>query len=166
MTCVNQECIDPCMTGFCGVNAECHVENHTPICECPSNYTGDPFLQCTLEKVEPEINPCDPNPCGRNAMCREQDEVAACLCLPDHYGNPYESCMPKCNSNSDCPSNRMCIRNECYDPCPGICPPDSHCLMDNHLPMCNCKEGYTGDPYQNCTKIEQKGTNIHSDIFN
>lgn len=45
--CVNQKCIDPC-PGTCGINAKCQVVNHNPICSCPPNFTGDPFLRCTI----------------------------------------------------------------------------------------------------------------------
>ena len=45
MACSNQKCIDPCR-GSCGINAECKVHNHKPICYCLSGLTGDPFTQC------------------------------------------------------------------------------------------------------------------------
>ena len=43
--CVNQKCVDPC-PGTCGQNAQCRVNNHSPICSCISGYTGDPFSRC------------------------------------------------------------------------------------------------------------------------
>lgn len=43
--CVNQKCIDPC-PGTCGLNARCEVINHSPICSCQADYTGDPFTRC------------------------------------------------------------------------------------------------------------------------
>lgn len=43
--CTNLHCIDPC-SGSCGLNAECTVINHNPICKCPRRYTGDPFTRC------------------------------------------------------------------------------------------------------------------------
>lgn len=43
--CSNQRCIDPCV-GSCGVNAECKVVNHNPICTCPVFYSGEPFSRC------------------------------------------------------------------------------------------------------------------------
>lgn len=43
--CMNQKCVDPC-PGSCGVNARCHVINHTPSCSCDSGFTGDPFQGC------------------------------------------------------------------------------------------------------------------------
>lgn len=43
--CINQRCVDPC-AGSCGVQAECRVLNHNPICSCPRGYVGDPFRAC------------------------------------------------------------------------------------------------------------------------
>lgn len=45
--CVNQKCIDPC-PGTCGIGAKCQVVNHNPICSCPPQYTGDPFVRCQI----------------------------------------------------------------------------------------------------------------------
>lgn len=43
--CINLKCVDPC-PGTCGLNAKCQVINHSPICSCPPEYTGDPFTSC------------------------------------------------------------------------------------------------------------------------
>lgn len=46
--CINNKCQDPC-PGTCGVNAQCQVVNHNPVCSCGSDYTGDPFVRCFVE---------------------------------------------------------------------------------------------------------------------
>ena len=43
--CINRKCQDPC-PGLCGINANCNVRNHVPICICIPGYVGDPFSQC------------------------------------------------------------------------------------------------------------------------
>lgn len=43
--CINQKCIDPC-PGSCGLNAQCVVQNHVPICSCFDHYVGNPFVVC------------------------------------------------------------------------------------------------------------------------
>lgn len=43
--CVNLKCVDPCV-GTCGQNAQCRVNNHSPICFCRPGHTGDPFTRC------------------------------------------------------------------------------------------------------------------------
>lgn len=46
LACIKQKCLDPC-TGSCGVNTECRVHNHIPICTCMEDHTGDPFILCS-----------------------------------------------------------------------------------------------------------------------
>ena len=46
LSCSNMKCIDPCI-GTCGINAQCRVNRHHPLCSCPIRYTGDPFTRCT-----------------------------------------------------------------------------------------------------------------------
>lgn len=96
-------------------------------------------------------SPCTPSPCGTNAVCREQNGAGSCSCLPEYIGNPYEGCRPECVHNTDCPSNKACMRNKCQDPCPGTCGQNADCQVVNHLPTCTCRPGYTGDPFRYCS---------------
>lgn len=152
LACINQKCRDPC-PGTCGANAECRVVSHTPNCICVIGFVGDPFTQCMPQQI-PQVQevprPCEPSPCGANAICREQNGAGSCTCLSDYIGNPYEGCRPECVLNSDCASNRACIRNKCVDPCPGTCGQNADCHVVNHLPQCSCRSGYTGDPFRYC----------------
>lgn len=43
--CFNTKCRDPCIN-TCGINAECHTVNHSPVCSCPIEYTGNPLRSC------------------------------------------------------------------------------------------------------------------------
>ena len=45
LACVNQKCLSPC-PGICGLNTQCRVVNHSPICTCNPGFTGDPFTRC------------------------------------------------------------------------------------------------------------------------
>jgi len=47
MACMQQKCRDPC-PGSCGIMAQCSVVNHVPICSCLPDYTGDPFVGCSM----------------------------------------------------------------------------------------------------------------------
>lgn len=152
LACINKKCKDPC-PGVCGANAECRVVSHTPSCFCITGYIGDPLVQCSVEppRTEPDKStPCEPSPCGDNAVCREQNNAGSCTCLFGYIGNPYEGCRPECILNSDCPPSKACITNKCGDPCPGTCAQNAECLVINHLPVCNCLVGYTGDPFNYC----------------
>lgn len=170
--CVNQKCIDPC-PGTCGITAKCQVVNHNPICSCPSRYTGDPFVRCSLirkfqtsqiknysiinlfiapEPVQP-INPCVPSPCGPNSQCKEINDSPSCSCLPDFIGSP-PNCRPECVGNNECASHLACINQKCKDPCPGTCGAYAECRVLSHTPNCACTSGYTGDPFTGCVLIQ------------
>lgn len=43
--CLQQKCRDPC-PGSCGLNAECNVISHNPMCRCLPQYEGNPFIAC------------------------------------------------------------------------------------------------------------------------
>ena len=125
------------------------------MCVCSIGYVGDPFTQCAVQPTVSyeQVTPCIPNPCGSNALCRELNGAGSCKCIENYFGNPYEGCRPECTLNSDCQSNRACIKNRCQDPCPGTCGQNADCQVVNHLPSCSCRIGYSGDPYRFCNII-------------
>lgn len=182
LACINQKCKDPC-PGSCGINTECRAISHTPMCVCASGFTGDPFVRCIPQSEyfflsyvrnfflradsritfsfagDPvpmdKVAPCSPSPCGPNAVCRELNGAGSCTCLPEYFGNPYEGCRPECIINSDCTSDRACIRSKCQDPCPGTCGPRAVCHVINHSPSCTCLPDHTGDPFSYCNQISK-----------
>nr|XP_027235379.1 neurogenic locus notch homolog protein 3-like [Penaeus vannamei] len=151
--CINQRCVDPC-AGSCGVQAECRVLNHNPICSCPRGYVGDPFRAChpAPEPVLPptHVTPCHPDPCGTTHACTASGTVAYCTCLPGFFGDARVQCRPECLVSSDCPLTLSCISQKCRDPCPGTCGNNALCSVVSHNPVCACPEGYTGDPFTDC----------------
>lgn len=52
--CINQKCQNPC-TGACGLRADCRVINHNPVCQCPSTFIGDPFIQCIPKREKKKL---------------------------------------------------------------------------------------------------------------
>lgn len=118
----------------------------------PPRFTENTFLFSAAPIVlsQPEIrNPCVPSPCGPNSQCRDIGGSPSCSCLPDYLGNP-PNCKPECSINPECPSNLVCIRQKCVDPCPGSCGLNAQCSVVNHIPICICADGYTGDPFASC----------------
>lgn len=162
LACINQKCSDPC-PGLCGTMAKCNIISHTAQCVCEMGYEGDPFTEC--RRVSQSVStiaraqPCQPSPCGANAQCLERNGVGACQCLPEYFGNPYEGCRPECILNSDCPGNRACQQNKCRDPCPGTCALNADCTTLNHVPRCECLQGFSGDPYRICQRLEKRKKN-------
>lgn len=92
---------------------------------------------------------CIPSPCGPNSKCELIGSNTACACLPGYIGAPPQ-CRPECTINTECSSQLACINQKCRDPCQGSCGIDANCHVLNHLPICNCNDGYTGDPFIQC----------------
>lgn len=174
MACINQKCVDPC-PGACGNDAVCTVNNHLPSCSCLQGYTGDPFVRCYpslpgkfiiilhiksveeyvtnitciyFQEHEP-VNPCSPSPCGANAECIN----GICTCIAEYHGDPYYGCKPECVLSTDCPRNKACMRNKCDDPCMGTCGNGAVCEVFNHIPMCTCPSGTTGNAFHSCSQV-------------
>lgn len=100
----------------------------------------------------PVGDPCSPSPCGLYAECRAIGDQAACSCLKNYIGLP-PNCRPECVVNTDCPPNQACISEKCRDPCIGSCGQNADCRVQNHIPVCLCQPGYTGDPFTLCSQI-------------
>lgn len=49
------------------------------------------------------------------------------------------------------------MNQKCRDPCSGACGLQTECQVHLHAAVCSCKEGYTGDPFQNCHRRENIG---------
>merc|ERR1712080_618309 len=45
LACFDYHCKDPCI-GTCGQGAVCKVQDHRPVCSCPSGFKGDPLAAC------------------------------------------------------------------------------------------------------------------------
>lgn len=161
LACIGQRCQDPC-PGACGINAICVVENHNPICNCPTGYNGDPFFLCETDSYLPpapppaQKDPCSPNPCGSNAQCVVLNGQPTCSCQRNYVGNPNVGCKPECILSTDCPDSQACIRQTCQDPCPGTCGVNALCVVRNHNPICSCQKGFSGDPFSQCSPTRKK----------
>lgn len=108
---------------------------------------------------EEPINPCIPSPCGPNSQCRTQNNLPVCSCLSSYIGRP-PNCRPECMLNSDCRSNLACINLKCQNPCIGSCGLNAECSVSNHIPLCTCNSGLSGDPFIRCHEKPQcKDTN-------
>lgn len=150
--CIGNRCKDPC-PGSCGVNANCRVEKHHPVCTCNEDYTGNPVIRCfPIPEHMPKEDPCMPNPCGLNTLCQSISGRAVCSCLPDFFGDPQLGCRPECVLNSDCPLNKACLDRHCLDPCAAgnLCGIHAVCQVKDHTATCICPDGFMGDPFFQC----------------
>lgn len=83
------------------------------------------------------------------------NEQAICSCLIGYMGAP-PSCRPECLVDSDCTSLMACSNQKCINPCQGSCGLNAECRVHNHIPICYCRSGFTGDPFSQCTLIQSK----------
>ncbi|CAG7819415.1 unnamed protein product [Allacma fusca] len=168
--CYGSKCVSACDPSPCGVNADCESYNHKSICKCLRGYTGDPFVQCAQQSpiarriisvpntqaLASYSNPCSPSPCGTNANCHVSGDRPVCTCAPGHQGNPLTYCSRgECSSNSECPSFKVCENFNCVNPCSTACGPNAACDVRNHIPVCSCPPGYTGDPVRHCRVYDE-----------
>lgn len=52
--------------------------------------------------------------------------------------------------NNECPTDKVCHNNRCINPCSTSCGVDSECTVRNHVTVCQCPKGFTGDPFVSC----------------
>lgn len=116
LACIGQKCRDPC-PGTCGIQAKCQVIGHNPICSCPVGYSGDPRVQCKIDRIpvfpKPECevdrdcpsnkacveqrcrDPCTERVgiCAPNAICQVIAHRPVCGCPEGYTGNPQFQCI-------------------------------------------------------------------------
>ncbi|XKL64389.1 hypothetical protein PGB90_004475 [Kerria lacca] len=152
-SCLGEKCVNPCSSGVCGVNAKCEVRGATPICSCPRDMTGDPFVRC--RPFEP-ADLCEPNPCGANTKCtpghdNTGKERPVCTCLPGYVGDALTACRRgECQSDQECRSDQVCLNYECRSVCTDQCGIDAICNAQNHVATCSCPPGYAGNAITRC----------------
>lgn len=166
-SCIDGICRDPCN---CGINAECRIKDHKPVCSCKQGYEGNAQIECIRIgcRADDECSPqhscinrqcvaacsADLNPCGLHAECYGINHRPVCECLPGFSGNPHQSCIPLgCRSDSECPSDQACVNGKCQNPCESTaaCAADEICKTYNHRPECACPAGYI--PHNNACVI-------------
>ncbi|XP_037052037.1 neurogenic locus notch homolog protein 1-like isoform X1 [Bradysia coprophila] len=139
--------------GACGVGADCNLRGLTPVCSCPRDMTGDPFISC---RPFTKADLCEPNPCGTNAQCvpghdNTGRERPVCTCFAGYTGNPLSYCARgECQTDSECSDNRSCLNYQCVNPCVGQCGAGATCEARRHLAVCKCPHGTDGDALVSC----------------
>ena len=93
------------------------------------------------------------NPCGENAICENNGQRPTCSCPDGHAGDPYVRCVRgDCIANEDCNVDQACKDFRCVDPCSFSCGNGADCTPRNHVAICRCPRGRTGDPFQVCIR--------------
>jgi hypothetical protein len=156
--CLNEKCLNPCISSRCGKGAECQPQQHRANCVCPAGTQGNPLVSCitglcqynedcadheACDRLNRVCRPvCDEQSCGTNAYCKGTRHQPSCFCRDGTAGNPYVSCSvekspprPECTIDSECPSQLACINQHCENPCirANICSRDQTCTVQELL---------------------------------
>ncbi|KAJ8664368.1 hypothetical protein QAD02_006030 [Eretmocerus hayati] len=136
--CVKEKCRNPCDNVTCGMNAECFVKDHEPVCLCKNGFKGDPYLWCETTKLE---NNCSPNPCNEAVskceMPNVDDDWPVCTCEKPELCTALAK-FKECRDDSECPNLSACIDWHCRDPCIiNSCDSDEFCVVHEQKPYCS-----------------------------
>jgi len=74
--------------------------------------------------------------------------------LIGYAGNP-PNCHPECVTSADCPQNKACSNQKCYDPCRDYCGSQAQCRVISHVAMCYCPPGMIGNPLRACIRQQE-----------
>jgi hypothetical protein len=101
------------------------------------------------------VSSCSSGTCGQNAQCSIIGGRPVCSCFRGYLGDPLSLCKrAECLDNSECRGHLTCRNGRCIDPCEGTCGANAICNAKNHLPVCSCPAGYTGDPFSHCRHFD------------
>lgn len=78
-----------------------------------------------------------------------------CFILEDYQLNLPNITTSKleCIVSGDCSNDLTCINHECNDPCRNSCGLGASCHVVSHVPMCSCRQNFTGNPFKQCDPI-------------
>merc|ERR1712088_1012939 len=54
------------------------------------------------------------------------------------------------------PTQDACKDYQCVDPCAISCGQGADCTVQNHVAICRCPRGTTGDPFRNCRRFTRE----------
>ncbi|CAG0881855.1 unnamed protein product [Darwinula stevensoni] len=175
--CIDRVCRNPCESAAaCGECALCQVANHSPQCTCPAEMVGNPSVLC---QRPPKACTGDRG-CGRGGVCRDGfctnacrgDDGCSCgeTCVQNVCHKKCSNtndcsrshlcrdgiCVSGCRSDNDCPNDQACAKSKCTNPCAERkpCGKGAQCLASDHQAVCLCPNGFVGDPFALCEKVE------------
>lgn len=123
-SCQNTRCVDPCV-GLCAIDAQCHVQQHQPVCVCADGFVGNPLVQCRRPPIHDIESKCN------------------CETVTTQF-------RPRLDSQLILSYTYEKVPREPSNPCrPSPCGAYSDCRVLGDRPVCSCQPLYIGAP-PNC----------------
>lgn len=150
LACLKNRCVDPCR-GTCGVQAQCRVINHNPICSCLAGFTGDPFTRCTPAPISvtptpPPLPPpltATPKPPSSTLPPIAETTVKVDDVIVPQTEKPYVTPRPEVViPQPPAPPPDPCV--------PYPCGANALCHPQGNYHVCKCLPGYFGNPELGC----------------
>lgn len=140
-----------CQNNICTQELRCKSDEECSINEkCIQNALGQAECQDSCSLVV----------CGRNAECSVRNHEAICTCKPGYRGNPNDDKLGcrhvECETNVQCSNDKLCDQYMCKIAClvHNPCGKNALCSAENHLQVCYCQPGFTGNPQIGCQLID------------
>lgn len=141
-----------------------YIRDENGNCVCPPNYALNENDECIPCPIEKGLKVNDRVRC----VCALErgmiiDERGNCVC-PIEFGYRLDirgNCLPggpECEVNDDCPDHKYCDQQSktCADPCLTTqCGIDAFCNATNHQGICQCINGYSGEPTVICKESKK-----------
>lgn len=132
-------------------------------CKLPGSCISNDDCPSTAACIDNSCrSPCDNiRACGVNAECLTVNHEASCRCPSRTIGDPLKSCTAiECDDSNDCADTEACINFKCINPCllDNVCGSNADCFALNHIGICTCKPGSTGDPHLGCIAVQYCAT--------
>lgn len=121
-----------------------------PTNDCPSRQCKDDPNAITTPCGDPCPRTCENKDDNGSRPCIEICIINGCKCKEGFVKGSDGKCIPV----ESCPATKKCGKNEIYDTCPPLCPPEDTCQSyvsgvvyrcaptTKCVPACRCKEGF------------------------
>ncbi|KAI1292053.1 Latent-transforming growth factor beta-binding protein 4 [Halotydeus destructor] len=146
-----------CLTGYTRMTNDTQGRCAPNLCQHSTDCREDQVCALMATGVLDCVDACRGVTCGSNAQCNAKNHLAICGCKEGFEGNADDlrrGCRPRdeCATDNDCRSSEVCRLSPagikvCLDGCAeDPCGANANCVVSNHFVICQCQQGYTGQP--------------------
>uniref|UniRef100_A0A914W7R3 EGF-like domain-containing protein n=1 Tax=Plectus sambesii TaxID=2011161 RepID=A0A914W7R3_9BILA len=127
------------------------------VCRCPPGYTGDGIDCVDVDECE-----ADQSPCAANAACVNSAGSFRCVCSRGFYGDGYRCQSLSVDKDHQDPTAGFArkAKHDLCNPVDEHCGANAECIAAGQhsnvsIRVCVCKIGYWGNPFHECTDVNE-----------